>query len=63
MIEELRFLIDNTNNPKILEILVNVAKLSEEKQMLTLNFIKQFLEVYNGSGFVYNLFCHERKKV
>jgi len=41
MINELRFLIDNTNNPKILEILVNIAKLPEDKQVLA---FKQYLD-------------------
>lgn len=32
MIEKLRFMIDQTDNPKLLSILVKVAQLPEDKQ-------------------------------
>jgi hypothetical protein len=45
MIEELKFLIDQSeDNPKIKEILLKVAKMPEHKQKATLEIIRIFLQ-------------------
>jgi len=40
MIDKLRFVLDNTNNPKLLNILSKIAELKDEEQELVLNLIE-----------------------
>lgn len=40
MIDKLRFAIDNTSNPKLLEILVKIAKLPDDAQEKMLYLIE-----------------------
>jgi len=41
MIDKLRFCIDNTNDPKLLGLLVKIAELPENEQELVLNLVEQ----------------------
>lgn len=41
MIDKLRFAINNTDNPKLLEVLSKIAKLKDENQELVLNAVEQ----------------------
>ena len=40
MIDKLRFVIDNTENPKLLAILAKIAKLPEKQQEAILNLVE-----------------------
>lgn len=40
MIDKLRFAIDNTNNPKLLEILAKIATLPDDAQEMMLKLIE-----------------------